>query len=89
MSVVNYYIVDGQSSPYFSLLRSKAGAGLVSYMLQVQNAINTSNAGYDWSRVRLLEFGGLCADPIRDLMPGTATQPVDASASMPTGGPPS
>lgn len=85
VTVLNYYVIDGQYAADVSLLRSRAwrGQGGVRYVAQVQI---TSSAGpyLDWRSAEetVRAFAGEAGPPIGALFPGApgvaATQPTTA-----------
>ena len=83
ITVLNYYIVDGQFAPDVSLLRSRAwrGSGGVRYVAQVQITCSGS-ADLDASSAEraVRAFAGDSASAIRALLPG-ASQEAAESAS--------
>lgn len=81
MTVLNYYIVDGQYSPDVSLLRSKAlrGSGGIRYMAQVQVvASGGEGAGLKAASQAVRAFAVDSAAALRSVMPDAAqtTPPV-------------
>jgi EpsI family protein len=78
MTVLNYYIVDGQYSPDVSLLRSKAlrGSAGVRYMAQVQIvASGGGGAASEAASRAVCAFAVDSAEAIRGLMPDAAQTP--------------
>lgn len=83
MTVLNYYIVDGQYSPDVSLLRSKAlrGSGGIRYMAQVQIvASGGGGSASDAASRSVRAFAVDSAEAIRGRMPDAVnTQPPVAT----------
>jgi EpsI family protein len=72
ITVLNYYLVDGQYAPDVSLLRSKAwqGSGSLQYMVQVQvTCSGQSPLDPDAPANAVRRFAALSAMPIRALLP--------------------
>jgi EpsI family protein len=87
MTVLNYYIVDGQYSPDVSLLRSKAlsGSAGIRYMAQVQIVTPGGGGTASGAASRSVQaFAADSAEAIRGLMPDAAkTQPPVATGLAP------
>ena len=87
MTVLNYYIVDGQYSPDVSLLRSKAlsGSAGIRYMAQVQIVASGGGGAASGAASRSVQaFAVDSAEAIRGLMPDAAkTQPPVATGLAP------
>ena len=86
MTVLNYYIVDGQYSPDVSLLRSKAlgGSAGIRYMAQVQIVTSGGGAASGAASRSVQAFAVDSAEAIRGLMPDAAkTQPPVATGLAP------
>ncbi len=91
MTVVNYYVVDGEYSPDISLLRSKAwrGARAVRYVSQVQimafdDTVGSQGSGFEAAAAFAVDSAG----EIRKLLPGadsagdgTTTRPVPSQGA--------
>jgi len=87
ITVLNYYLVDGQYSPDVALLRSKAwqGTGSIQYMVQVQVTCGGPTAlDPDTNANAVRRFATLSALPIRALLPDA---PAPASAITTEGKP--
>jgi len=84
MTVLNYYIVDGQYSPDVSLLRSKAlrGSAGIRYMAQVQVvATGGEGSGSKAASQAVRAFAVDSAEAIRGVMPdAVSTQPPVATS---------
>ncbi len=78
VTVLNYYIVDGQCSPDVELLRSKIWrpSGGANYVVQVQVTCSGGVRG-GLAEEAVQAFGKASAQPIRDLLPGAAIGPRD------------
>ncbi len=77
ITVLNYYIVDGQYAPDVSLLRSKAwqGSGAIQYMVQVQVTCSEQSAPDPDVSARAVDaLATLSAKPIRSLLPDAAAE---------------
>jgi EpsI family protein len=86
MTVLNYYIVDGQYSPDVTLLRSKAlgGSAGIRYMAQVQIVASGGGAASGAASRSVQAFAVDSAEAIRGLMPDAAkTQPPVATGLAP------
>jgi EpsI family protein len=87
ITVLNYYLVDGQYAPDVSLLRSKAwqGTGSIQYMVQVQVTCSESSApDPDAPANAVRRFAALSAKPIRVLLPDApATEPASTTKGNP------
>jgi EpsI family protein len=87
LTVLNYYIVDGQYSPDVSLLRSKAlgGSAGIRYMAQVQIVASGGGGGASGAASRSVQaFAADAARAIRGLMPDAAkAQPPVAAGLAP------
>jgi EpsI family protein len=85
MTVLNYYIVDGQYSPDVSLLRSKAlrGSAGIRYMAQVQVvASGGAGAGLKAAYQAVRAFAVDSAEAIRGVMPDAAKTPPQVAAGL-------
>jgi hypothetical protein len=79
ITVLNYYVVDGQYSPDVSLLRSKAwrGSGGIRYMAQVQVTCSGSgNRASDATVSGVRELARNSAGHIRALFPDASAEPA-------------
>ncbi|MCX5671540.1 MAG: EpsI family protein [Planctomycetota bacterium] len=90
MTVLNYYIVDGQYSPDVSLLRSKAlrGSSGIRYMAQVQVVASGGGGAASGAAAQAVRaFAVDSAGAIRAVMPDVAkTQPPVAAGLDSAGG---
>lgn len=79
MTVLNYYIVDGQYSPDVSLLRAKAwrGQGGIRYMAQIQIVCSSgARAAIEAAEQAVQAFGAASAEPILACMPKPPAMPA-------------
>jgi EpsI family protein len=85
MTVLNYYIVDGQYSPDVSLLRSKAlrGSAGVRYMAQVQIVASGGGGSASEAASRAVcAFAVDSAEAIRGVMPDAAKTPPQVATDL-------
>lgn len=85
MTVLNYYIVDGQYSPDVSLLRSKAmrGSSAIRYMAQVQVvASGGEGAGLKAAYQAVRAFAIDSAAALRGVMPDAAQTPPPVATGL-------
>ena len=85
MTVLNYYIVDGQYSPDVSLLRSKAlrGSGGIRYMAQVQVVATGGEGAASGAAAQAVRaFAVDSAEAIRAVMPDAAQTPPPVATGL-------
>ena len=86
MTVLNYYIVDGQYSPDVSLLRSKAwrGQGGIRYVAQIQIVCSAgTEAAIQAAEQAVRAFGAASAEPILACMPKSPASTAQDDSAPP------
>lgn len=83
ITVLNFYVVDGETCPDVSLLRSRAwrGSGGVRYAAQAQITAETEAAAGADAEGMVLEFAAQSCDAIREEVARAATRVVVGSAT--------
>jgi EpsI family protein len=85
MTVLNYYIVDGQYSPDVSLLRSRAtrGSSAIRYMAQVQIVASKGQGSASRTAAQAVRaFAIDSAAALRGVMPDAAQTPPPVAAGL-------